>query len=187
MKPTNPAPVFIVLDLETTGLDPHQHEILEVGAISLTGQGLFSEFEDVCIRSDRDNVDAYVMDMHTKNNLWRDCMQKGRPIADVDAHLHQWLVNVGAVPKSVVLIGHSIHFDRTFMNVHMPQTLPLLSHRLRDIGQISTWLAENGVEVPLHAEMPHRSLADCRIELENYRACERAVAELVAYKRAALA
>lgn len=175
--------MLLVLDLETSGLDPRVHSILEVGAILLGAQDQeIARFQAVCPRSDLDTVEVVVREMHTKNGLWRDCMQSGLPLETIDLHLQDWLEFHGATKGSVVLVGHSIHFDLSFIRAQMPHTSVLISHRVRDIGAISRCLREWGMKLPELAEMPHRAMGDCEIELASYLATKREIDSLVQFR-----
>lgn len=176
--------MLVVLDLETDGLDPFKNDILEVGAILLDHKEHGMRFLEWCCtrarRTAEDGVDPFVVEMHTKNGLWRDCMQKGIALAFVDGLLEDELRRAGARDKSVILLGHSVHFDKGFIDAQMPRTSRLLSHRLLDIGAFARFLRAMGVVIPDTKEMPHRALPDCYLELNHYHDTKAAVKELAA-------
>jgi len=171
--------MLLVLDLETDGLDPQQNIILEVGAILLDqNDDARTSWQFLCPHRGLDHVDPVVVGMHTKNGLWRDCMQHGRDPEEVDALLATGLRSYGAADRQVVLVGYSIHFDLSFMHAQMPETARLLSHRIRDIGAMARTLRDWGVDFPELPEMPHRGLEDARIEHRGYLAIKHWVRSL---------
>lgn len=173
---------YLVLDLETSGLDPAKDQILEVGAIAVTAElEEIARFERVvwfsgwCV----EGVSPFVREMHTKNGLWGDCERAPASPVRVDSELAGWLVSLGARPGSVVLAGHSIHFDHGFLKAQFPETAKLLSHRLMDFGAFARFLREScGAMYLPNAEMPHRAMADCEIELAEAREMRRAILDL---------
>jgi oligoribonuclease (3'-5' exoribonuclease) len=168
--------MLLVLDLETDGLDPSENIILEVGAILLDAQdNVRTSWQFLCPHRGLDNVHPVVVEMHTKNGLWRDCMQWGRDMEEVDVLLSTGLRSYGALASQVVLVGHSIHFDLSFIRAQMPKTAGLLSHRIRDIGAMARTLRDWGVGFPELPGMPHRALEDAKIEHAGYLDLKRQV------------
>ena len=169
--------VLVVLDLETTGLDPYADDILEIGAIlvdeSAENSLLGPDFHAL-IRQTKPmaEIDPFVRQMHEKNGLWA-ALEKLDINHDngenVDHALANWLIGHGAKPGNVVLIGYSIHFDHGFLKAQWPKTAALLSHRIRDVGAFLLQCREWGLPVPeKHAKMPHRALADAQLETVQY-------------------
>lgn len=170
--------LFVVLDLETTGLDPRPYEqghdeatptewyrgdnILEVGAI-LVGErdprtGHEPDFHALVQRTKpMIEIDPFVVGMHTKNGLWEALRDRAIPANEADRALALWLVAHGATPGdgrganasgNVVLVGYSVHFDHAFLKAQFPETARLLSHRVRDVGAFLSQCTEWGLPVP---------------------------------------
>ena len=180
------APAFLVLDLETTGLNPDKDLILEVGAIlvdlDLNEIGRFHSL--VNPHADERFADAFVQRMHTATGLWKELQQlyneeaifPGDYETPAVAHrLHTWLLSHAVYPGGArpVIAGFSIHFDCDFLRVAMPSVLEALHYRRRDIGQIGAELEECGHPRFKPANMPHRALQDCDSELDCWRAIRR--------------
>lgn len=160
---------YVVLDLETTGLDPRTDQILEVGAIAV--DSTLNEIDRfhriVSFAGFTLAVDPFVLKMHEKNNLWNECSTPCPSEAQTDSDLAAWLSRVAG--RGVILMGNSVHFDHGFIKERFPLSGGLLSHRVMDIGGLARWLTDFGVSTPTPPDMPHRGLLDAEIELEAAR------------------
>lgn len=174
---------YLVLDLETTGLDPATDQIVEVGAIAVDADlKELARFESPAYFAPSlvAGVTPFVREMHEKNGLWRATSSWSMTplLPQVDFRLFLWLSSLGATPGSVVLAGHSIHFDQGFLKAQLPETAKLLSHRLMDFGAFARFLVDCGLGLPKCPDMPHRAMADCEIELAEAQAMRRAILDL---------
>lgn len=175
------------LDIETTGLDPVKDQILEVGIVITT-----FELDEIASKSwivatpnlaDRiENVHERVFEMHKKNGLWRDvreCTEEGtaHTLEAISFQIFDFLranscsgvnLNSGAVWYSP-LCGASVHFDRSFIKVHMPYLDRCWSHQHLDVSSfklaVEYWFGKR-VET---GKSEHRALADCRDSIEALR------------------
>lgn len=173
------------LDVETTGLLPDKDVILEVG-VRITdiegnnidevtsivwdqdwswklarneavfnmhaASGLVDELNDLTKRSDRDMYNAYM----------------------VSAGMHKWIAerlgedNLGVLPMA----GNSVHYDRSFVAVHMPKLLTAWHYRNLDMS--SSREACRLTAPRLFATMPkpikvHRPQADIDESIKLWR------------------
>lgn len=164
---------WVVLDLETTGLDPEGDTVLECAALVVDPMTLAPEasFHHVStIRRDRVRANEYVMRMHTENGLLEAltgsaCVVGAEVAMDVallaflrphanEGHLH--------------LAGNSIHFDRSFMRRRLPISEKLLHYRMVDAT--SLMLVANTVgKGPSKGPVAHRAMADVLSTLDQLR------------------
>src|SRR6185312_13119416 len=141
---------YILLDLETTGLDPKVDRIVEVGAIALDRQlNEVARFHQVLWTPTAavETADPVVRKMHTDNGLWAEARDWGLPgDMHTDQLLRAWFdeVQPGGM---ITLMGNSIHFDQAFLKAHFPEASARLHYRLMDIGGLGRWLRVAGFDV----------------------------------------
>lgn len=174
---------FLFLDIETTGLDPMTHAIIELGAIAvdrdLREVDRFHSFVGLNKIADEEMSD-FSREIHGNSGLLEACRaMRGLTIKDVQESLETFLAKHFTSP--IVMCGHSIHFDREFLQYDMPKAMRAFSHRIRDTGSIARFMRENGAPVPPEPTeelKPHRSIPDCEWELEEARHCARLISRL---------
>ena len=197
-------------DIETTGLNPNEDEILEI-AWAVTAddhrpiaRGTSNEVSDrvskLLIRPTQTTIDKitanpYVLEMHTKSGLLEDLKKaligevpsvplsaaEDLIIADLDYAAkrsdewddrYRWSIG-----------GRSAHFDRSFIEVHMPNLFPRLGHRVVDVSNFTTYYKNRlGVDQTSRPLVPHRADQDIASDIREIRALgdltERAFAAL---------
>lgn len=131
---------FFWIDIETTGLDPYNELLLEVGfRITDVDLNLLAEHDWQLMEPYYDdkfqNLDDFILKMHTKSGLIEDCYDHGMPINKASADMTDWLREQG-VTKSDPMCGSSVQFDRLFMGEHLPLVHDLFSYRNIDISTI---------------------------------------------------
>lgn len=130
-------------DLETTGLDPNTDLILEISMI-VTDRDLYTLGGPYTyqIKPEQEFIikDHYVRNMHTKSHLLDEISLQGisleETIMNIFSDLENSLPNDADYLKSIPLAGSSVHFDRAFLKVHMPELEKLFSHRNVDVSTI---------------------------------------------------
>lgn len=169
------------LDLETTGTDENEDQIIEIGVVLTDLElaeidryesvvGVYEKVHELLTRTE----DRFVLNMHQDNGLL-DTLAAGigrhRAAAEGDVlrmlHTHE----VGS--HTVALAGSGVgHFDRRFLAVHMPALDKHLAYPVLDIGTIRRaiqWWAPGWVPDQDGAK-PHRALDDVQIHLDDARA-----------------
>lgn len=94
---------FVAVDIETTGLNPSQERIIEIGAVKVRNGEIVDTF-DVLINPER-SLSSFI----TELTGITDEMLKDAP--DIHTALEQFLVFAG----EEVLLGHHISFDYSFL------------------------------------------------------------------------
>lgn len=122
---------FVVLDVETTGLDPARgHEIIEIGAQKLRGREMIGQFEALLKPSQP--LPAEVVSFHSQNGITQEILDaEGRPAKDV---IPEFVKFIGAA----VIIAHNAPFDVGFINAHLDRLhLPRLQNKTIDTIEIA--------------------------------------------------
>lgn len=179
-------PTKLFCDIETSGLLPTVHHVLEVGLIAVDDDynelGATSFLVPVGRARMMASMDPKVVEMHTQSGLLEELfaaeraqlerlhMQPEWAYKQASTECVAFLVQHSYQFGDVILCGNSIHFDRGFIDQLLPAFGTCLSYRMRDFSGIEKFLRHDcQIELPPLQEMPHRGLADARIELEMAR------------------
>ncbi|WP_324778668.1 DNA polymerase III subunit epsilon [Thiobacillus sedimenti] len=110
----------IILDTETTGLDPNQgHRIIEVAAVEMVNRRLTGNHLHRYVNPDRE-IDAGAMQVH---GITSDFLQDKPRFADIAQEFVDFI-------RGAELIIHNAPFDVGFLNMEL---------RLLDMPQLSNW------------------------------------------------
>lgn len=153
------------LDLETTGLSPEFKSILEVSAIVTDAQlNVIETFSEV-VHKDKISLD-YEMDdwckkTHTGSGLLEAVSKSENHLTDVEARLSQFILRHFDLPKNKPMLwGNSVHFDKRFLEVHMPYVSEMLHYRMVDVsGMNEAFKLHKNIEVAKN-NVKHRGLSD---------------------------
>lgn len=166
---------MIWVDLETTGLDHETGQILEV-AVLITD----SHLHELIRRSWQVGVpeelrqlkrlcDDYVTEMHERSGLFKEIAEGfGHQLAEVQDHLQYLIEDFDAV--NAPLCGSSVHFDRKWLERHMPSVAELLHYRNVDASGARIVAEAGGVVIDV-PESGHRAMSDVERSLEIVRQC----------------
>ncbi|MFA6588083.1 MAG: 3'-5' exonuclease [Patescibacteria group bacterium] len=116
-------PILVVLDVETTGLNPEEgHEVIEVAAQKIQGKKVVGEYVSLVATSRI--IDSATEKIHGISNAL--LAVEGRPGSEVFPELVNY---IGQAP----IIGHNISFDMAFINAHLKRLgLPILTNPTLD-------------------------------------------------------
>lgn len=174
-------PKYFWIDLETTGLEPDRHHILEF-AVVITGADLqvkeraggvlrFNIAEHAVVTGALD-IDPFVYDMHAKNGLWNACQDGLITVPGMEAFLIE-LVD-GCAPwaeKKPILAGSTPHFDRSFIKHHCPELDRKLHYRHFDVSTLKM-AVRDALDEPrsgMEPESRHRADSDLEHSLQVAR------------------
>lgn len=155
---------YIVLDIETDGLDESKNQIIEIGAIKVSGKEL-EEFHYLVQSDNRLQKDIIRLTGITDDML----QQEG---VTIDLALEELLDFVG----NLDIIGYGVKFDLTFINTKLTELgHPILTNSVHDLMRyvksekiflenykLQTVLESYGID----EQVPHRALLDARLILD---------------------
>jgi len=158
--------MYLWIDLETTGLDPDNDRIIEVGWMLTDHHEVVEPAQSVLITPDKIawelmQQDLFVQTMHTENDLLKDMDMFGTIMVDdaEDQILEELQKHNLAKP---ILAGASVHFDRSFIRNWMPRLDRKLSHRHMDVSALRMFFDSQGFHSYGEKTRPtvHRALED---------------------------
>ena len=157
------------LDLETTGLEPKEDDILEIALMITEDEaivpGIFAYTSTILpIRKSFQEMEELVQNMHTTSSLWNDVMWFGQTVENVQDEIVYVLQKYDL--KNVPLCGSSVHFDRAFLKEHMPRVERLFSYRNVDVSTLKELAIRWGYPVPEKADA-HRAGPDILESIEH--------------------
>ncbi len=160
MKPRE-YPVYVAVDLETTGLDANLDTIIEVGAVKFQGPEVLGTFQTL-VNPYRD-LPPFIKKL---TGIVQADVDRAPPFAAIAAELEQF---IGVHP----VVGHNISFDLGFLRKHGAalandslDTWELASILLPSNRDYS--LAGLTREMVVENSRPHRALADAQATREVF-------------------
>jgi len=161
---------FVVLDVETTGLEPAKgDEVIEIAAQKIRGHDKIGEM--VTLVKPSKPMSAEAASFHAKNGLTEELLNKeGRPVEEVIPELVDFIGQAG-------IIAHNAEFDIGFINVHLAKLgLPPLKNQVIDTLAIARRYLIipsyklSSVAAYLKVEQPsaHRALVDVETTREVF-------------------
>lgn len=126
--------IIAAIDIETTGLDPRHHDIIEIAILPLDGE--FEPRADIPpfvarIRARRpQNASVKAMEINGLD------LNEGDEYHEFLARLLAWLEEYGI--EKIDALGQNVDFDRAFIEANIPELGRLLGHRfLRDSQRLA--------------------------------------------------
>jgi len=162
---------YVVIDLETTGLDPEFDAIIEVGAIRFSDTGVLDKFSSH-VRPGR-AVSAKILHL---TGIDERNLQNAPPASEVVRQLARFV-------GDDIVVGHSVEFDIAFLAKHGVLT----RNRTIDTFELSTILMPHASrhslshlarDLDLDLTSAHRALADADATMKLFLQLKRAAKAL---------
>lgn len=158
-------PQLVWLDIETTTIEPQDGSILELG-ITVTDLQLQVQHEDAWIihfdRAELADVSDWSLQQHYATGLLPACFKSSVTTANAEVNAISWLRSKTNYTKAAVpMCGASIHFDRSWLKVHMPSLEKAFYYGNFDVStieKVARWFWPD--VAPWEDKGFHRALAD---------------------------
>ena len=163
------------IDLEMTGLVPGEDKIMEVAAVA-TGWDLEPTAEFTATVK----VDPSIIKERMVGNFWKENPEsykalvskndEGKSAEEVEKDLLSWISKnfaASAIPgdakykDKIILAGNSIHQDRKFIDIEMPELSRRLHYRMLDVSAWKLYF-EGAKHLKYTKREDHRALADIK-------------------------
>lgn len=162
------------LDIETTGLNKSNNEVVEIAAIITNG--LFEkvdQFHAIVKPSNKCIWQQEVVEMHYNTGLLKEILASTKSLEQVLPELITFLKKNAPEKGALVPAGNTVHFDTEFLIHCIPEIDSCLSHRHLDVSSIRIAVVEMyGPEARAPKTSTHRALEDLAAsmqELEFYK------------------
>jgi len=157
------------IDVETTGIDAKEEQLLQVACIVTDGElnvldeeGYAKEiyYSEREVAGMKEHVDSYVLDMHAKTGLW-DKLTEGKALNLVDQELKEYLARF-ANHREAFLGGNSITLDRNFINAYLKTSADFLHYRSIDVSSFAIMAEEWYNGLYFEKKYLHDAMSDIR-------------------------
>lgn len=145
---------IVFFDLETSGLDPERHEIIQIAAIAVQ-RGDFRELEryETYVAFDLDKADAAALEVNGyKPELWAGAPSQAQACTEFGAFLRghadlQMTSKAGKPYRVCQVAGYNVGFDCGFLGAtfrRQGEFCPADLYRGLDVMQLALWQIQNG-------------------------------------------
>lgn len=157
----------LCFDLETTGLDFKKDKILELSLVitdrnlDFISSGAYNAVAKI-VPEDLELLDEWTEKTHTESGLLHECLSiRAKTIEQIDDELFNYARQFLSEKEKGVLLGNSVHFDRYFVQEHLPKFDSLLSHKVIDVTSFLEMRLRANPEMPVFFKpSKHRSKTD---------------------------
>lgn len=146
---------YIVLDVETTGLDPYNNSVIEIGAICFEEREEdqypveISRYVGKMSADQYSSIDVEALQVN-KRMLYGDVYSSETLAGEVWVGFAEWLARY--CTKETIIIGHNVDFDLKFLeagaNRFRIDLKRVLSKKKLDTKQVALFLKDSGVIDP---------------------------------------
>lgn len=158
---------IVWIDLEMTGLDIHEHTIVEVAALITDADlNVLSEGVDVVVHASEEELgrmNDFVTNMHESSGLLAEIRESTVTLKEAEDAVLELIAKHCDSEHPAPLAGNSIGTDRGFIREYMPRLDEALHYRMIDVSTVKELARRWAPRVYYHQpekDMSHRALAD---------------------------
>lgn len=158
---------IVWIDLEMTGLDIHEHTIVEVAALITDADlNVLGEGVDVVVHASEEELrrmNEFVTNMHESSGLLAEIRESTVTLKEAEDAVLELIAKHCDLEHLAPLAGNSIGTDRGFIREYMPRLDEALHYRMIDVSTVKELARRWAPRVYYHQpekDMSHRALAD---------------------------
>ena len=158
---------IVWIDLEMTGLDIHEHTIVEVAALITDADlNVLGEGVDVVVHASEEELgrmNEFVTNMHESSGLLAEIRESTVTLKEAEDAVLGLIAKHCDSEHPAPLAGNSIGTDRGFIREYMPRLDEALHYRMIDVSTVKELARRWAPRVYYHQpekDMSHRALAD---------------------------
>ncbi|WP_278719646.1 oligoribonuclease [Corynebacterium matruchotii] len=158
---------IVWIDLEMTGLDIHEHTIVEVAALITDADlNVLGEGVDVVVHASEEELgrmNEFVTNMHKSSGLLAEIRESTVTLKEAEDAVLELIAKHCDSEHPAPLAGNSIGTDRGFIREYMPRLDEALHYRMIDVSTVKELARRWAPRVYYHQpekDMSHRALAD---------------------------
>ena len=158
---------IVWIDLEMTGLDIHEHTIVEVAALITDADlNVLGEGVDVVVHASEEELgrmNEFVTNMHESSGLLAEIWESKVTLKEAEDAVLELIAKHCDSEHPAPLAGNSIGTDRGFIREYMPRLDEALHYRMIDVSTVKELARRWAPRVYYHQpekDMSHRALAD---------------------------
>ena len=158
---------IVWIDLEMTGLDIHEHTIVEVAALITDADlNVLGEGVDVVVHASEEELgrmNDFVTNMHESSGLLAEIRESKVTLKEAEDAVLELIAKHCDSEHPAPLAGNSIGTDRGFIREYMPRLDEALHYRMIDVSTVKELARRWAPRVYYHQpekDMSHRALAD---------------------------
>ena len=164
------------IDIETTGLNPRSHYMLEVALVITDNELEVVRCKDFVLPATSlslDAMDDYVRGMHSKSGLLDLCLDKWTHPTSAELALGKIMDQYFPQDAKPPMCGSTVSFDRGFIDKYMPLLGKRFHYRNIDVSTIkelsAVWAPDVYAGRPSEEPKAHRALTDVLHSIEELR------------------
>ncbi|KAK6512310.1 hypothetical protein TWF481_001198 [Arthrobotrys musiformis] len=189
LKSSNP---LVWIDCEMTGLTPPRDKLLQIACFITDSQLNLLDttgFEVVISRPSSllSQMDEWCTTTHTNTGLIPRVLSSKTTVSEASTSLLEYIKKYVPEPKKAILCGNSIHFDKLFLSIEMPEVVDWLSYRVGDVSSVKEfarrWCAEEVLECLPAKKYTHEAKQDILESIEEARYYRRVLFQGAKYER----